>query len=292
MKNSLDCIPCLLGQAHKVAKLTNLEQSQHEALLKETLAYLYNTSFDVTTPAISAAIWEMATKKLNDPDPLKHIRTYYNSEMLKLEALWQDKIQIHGKEGLMLAIKLAIAGNIIDFGTPHQFDINVVQQRINSTLKDTLSVDDTQLLFDKLQSGKKLLYLGDNCGEVVFDKLLLKKLKKEFPHLDITFVTRGKPILNDIIKEDAYEVGIDEIANIIDNGDGAPSTLMETVSDEFKNYFNSADIIIAKGQGNFEGLFSYPNNNLFFLFMAKCNYIAEVTGAPLGGLLCKKNDIK
>ncbi len=290
MKRSLDCIPCLMNQAHKVAKLTQMEEQQHEALLREVAGYLHKVPYDLKPPAISSEVWKRALERLGNPDPLRDLRRYYNKEMQALSGEWQQKLKANDSEHLLMALKLAVAGNIIDFGTPHHFSLESVQQHVNDTIHTKLATDDSELLFDKLKDSQSLLYLGDNCGEIVFDKLFIQKLKVFFPHLDITFAVRGRPVLNDVIREDALDVGMDEVAHIVDNGDGSPSTLMERTSEVFRNHFDSADVVISKGQGNFEGLYGYPKKDLFFLFMAKCKHIAKITDTPRGGLLCKKNE--
>jgi hypothetical protein len=289
MKTAFDCIPCIANQAHKVAKLVALPADKHEALLRDALHFLSEVSFDIPAPVLSEKVWKMATHYAGNTDPLLSVRQFYNKEMMKLFPKWWKTIQANQPENLTLAMKLAIAGNIIDFGTPHNFDIQSVRHKIDNILHTEIAVDNSDILFSKLEKADQLLYLGDNCGEIVFDKLFIQKIRQEYPNLHITFVTRGKPVLNDIIRSDAFEVGINEVAEIIDNGDGAPSTVLERVSQTLLDKMEQADVIISKGQGNFEGLDQAPFANLFFLFMVKCPYIASLTKAPLGGLLCRQN---
>ena len=290
MKRSLDCIPCLMNQAHKVAQLTQMEGQQHEALLREVSGYLHEVSYDLKPPAMSSEIWKKALARLNSNDPLRDMRRFYNGEMQKISRKWEQELKPDTSENLHLALKLAIAGNIIDFGTPHRFSLESVKEHVDATIHTKLAVDDSAPLFGELDQASSLLYLGDNCGEIVFDKLFIRKLKGRWPHLDITFAVRGKPVLNDVIREDALEVGMDSLACIIGNGDGSPSTLLECTSEEFQSHFESADVVISKGQGNFEGLFGHQKKNIFFLFMAKCRHISNITGVSRGSLLCTRNE--
>lgn len=289
MESRLDCIPCLVNQAFNIGKMIGLPGRHQEALLRDSIQYIGKQPFSTKAPLISKKIWQFALKYAISNDPMRSIRRYYNYEMLKLEQGLNNEI---GKSSTPLhsALKMAIAGNIIDFGAPHDFDLKKVKDKIFGTLQTPLSRDDSQSFFNRISQGGKLLYIGDNCGEIVLDKLFIKQLKQWYPELKITFAVRGGPVLNDVISEDAKQVGIHRYAFIIANGDNAPSTLIEKTSREFKRTMRSHETIIAKGQGNFEGLSEYPKNELYYLFMAKCNYISELTGSKLYGLMCLKNN--
>ena len=174
------------------------------------------------------------------------------------------------------ALSYALAGNIIDFGPPRQFDL---EKTFREALSKKPAADDSDLLFDAIDRANLVLYLGDNAGEIVTDKLFIETLQ----HPNLVFATRGGVVLNDITLEDAREVGMDQVAKIIDNGFDAPSTMPEFCSPEFREILEKADVIISKGQGNFEGLYDFHRrNNVFFLFMVKCSEIARVTGHQEG----------
>jgi len=290
MESRLDCIPCLVKQAFNIGKLIHLSDHNKEKLLREAIQYIGKQPFSTKAPLISKKIWQLALRYTPDNDPMRSIRKYYNQQMLKLEPELMKNLSTSQKP-LHAALKMAIAGNIIDFGAPHSFDVDKAKQKISETLKTPLSVDDSTPLFNKLAKTGKLLYIGDNCGEIVLDKIFIRELKNSFPNLKITFAVRGAPVINDVIAEDARQVGINKYASVISNGDDAPSTLIEKTSPEFKQAMRSHQVIIAKGQGNFEGLSEYPGENLFFLFMSKCQYITELTGSKLYGLLCLQNRI-
>lgn len=180
------------------------------------------------------------------------------------------------------ALRLAIAGNIIDFGPTDQFD---VEHTIQQVLNGKFSIDHSQQLKTQIDKAKTILYLGDNAGEIVLDKLFLETID----HPNVYFAVREKPILNDATIKEAREVGIHKFAKIISNGDDAPSTLLHRVSPEFLKIYHTADLIISKGMGNYEGLMDETDSRLFFLLMIKCEVIGEKIGAKKGDFVVKQN---
>ncbi len=205
--------------------------------------------------------------------------------MLKIENELENIIE-NSNDKFLSAMKLAITGNIIDFGPKHEITKEMVLKKVYEAENASLVIDRSNELYNKLKESKKLLYIGDNCGEIVFDKVFINYMKKEFPLLEITFAVRGKPAINDITIDDAIETGIDKIVKIIDNGDDAPGTIIEDVKDEFREIFYNSDIIISKGQGNYETLNDIDRDDVFFLFMAKCDVIAGKLNVNKMSLVC------
>ena len=179
---------------------------------------------------------------------------------------------------------MAIAGNIIDFGPTDKFDVSGTIKRV---LKSDFAIDHSQQLKVEIEKANTILYLGDNCGEIVLDKLFLETIN----HPNVFFAVRNKPVLNDVTEKEALEVGIDKVAKIISNGDDTPSTLLHRVSEEFRDIYNTADLIISKGMGNYEGLMYETNPRLFFLLMIKCQVIGNNIGAQKGDFIVKKCDL-
>lgn len=173
------------------------------------------------------------------------------------------------------AIRLAIAGNIMDYGASNSFDIG---RTINHVLNAAFAINHSALLHQQIQSASKVLYLGDNAGEIVFDRLFIEILL----HNNVTYAVKSGPALNDATMKDASEVGLMQVADVITNGFDAPSTLLHRCSSEFLDAFYSADVIISKGQGNLEGLIGLKDPRIFFLLMVKCNLVAEMLGVQKG----------
>ncbi len=184
------------------------------------------------------------------------------------------------KEPFTVALKYAIAGNLIDYGLEHPVSIEEQNAQIDAIANTAFSIDDSDALLSALKNAKSMLYLGDNAGEIVFDKLLIEQIRLRFSQLDLAFVVKGSPVLNDVTRADADEVGMQEFARVIDNGDASPGTVLSRTSESFQKAFAEADVILSKGQGNFESLSGVEKENLFFLFTAKCDTFVRRQACP------------
>ena len=277
MELSIECLPCLVNQAVRLVKTHLDAEEEQRSLVKRIMLEIGSCEDSATAPFVAHKIQRLIKETLQNPDPYKEAKHYFNLEMLKLEDEFYDLI-ISADDQLTTALKLAAAGNIIDFGPGYEVSRDEVLKVINQTLDKEFDQEAFISLKDDLLSARKLLYLGDNAGEIVFDKMFIRTIKSEFPELEVEFATRGAPVLNDITEEDAYFVGMDSYARIINNGTDIPGTVLEYCSSSFNLAFGSADIIIAKGQGNFESLHGVGRNNLYYIFLCKCNLFMEKLG--------------
>lgn len=285
MKLHDKCLPCVVNQAIKVANITQV--SDKEALLKDVFGYLSKMDFEATTPEIIGEVFEMIKQYTNHPDPYQKTRTYYNDMFLKQIPEFEHKID-QAEDTFEQAVRYAIVGNIIDFNPIHNTLLDDIFAAFDQMDQLTMAIDDSAKLKKEIRDAKILLYLGDNCGEICLDKILLKKIKELNPDLELFFGVRGKPVVNDSIASDAYAVGIDEYATIIDNGDGSLGTVLHRASPAFLQVYGKADIVIAKGQANYECL-SEEQKNLYFLLMTKCDVIADDIGVNEKTMICMKN---
>lgn len=194
-----------------------------------------------------------------------------NEKALALYDEWQPKVK-DSDDPFMLALRLSIAGNIMDYGANIRFNVD---ETIQQVLSADFAIDHSEKLREKIAAAEKILYLGDNAGEIVFDRLFIEQLGKK-----VVFAVKNAPVLNDVTLEDAKKSGMDRVAEIISNGYDAPSTVLYKCSHEFRKHYDEADLIISKGQGNFEGLIHEKDPRLFFLLMVKCDVIAEHIHAP------------
>lgn len=281
------CLPCVVNQVVKVANITNVDKK--EELLREVFTYLSKIDFEITTPEIIGEIFGMIKKHTNNPDPYKETRNYYNTLFLKLLPEFEKKIE-QAENSFQLAVRYAIVGNIIDFNPIHNTLLEDIFDYFEKMEEIELAIDDSKTLKGDILNAKILLYLGDNCGEICMDKILLKKIKELNPTIKILFGVRGKPVVNDSISEDAYAVGINQYAEVIDNGDGSLGTVLNRTSPEFKEVYKKADVVIAKGQANYECL-SEENKNIYFLLMTKCDVIANDIGVEQKKMICMKNKV-
>lgn len=278
MKINGKCLPCLINQVIKVANITNC--SNRDDLYHQVFEQLSKIDFNKSNPEIIGMIFELVKKHLNNEDPYQEIRQYYNNLFLQSYDDFDKKIN-----SFKTAIKYAIIGNIIDFSPINNQEITKIDDWFDNIDNLSLTIDHVDKLVNDIKKAKTILYLGDNCGEICLDKLLLKRIKQLNPSLKIYFGVRGKPVVNDSIESDAYEVGIDEYASIISNGDNSLGTILSRTSAQFNQIYQNCDFVIAKGQANFESL-SEENKKIYFLLMVKCGVIAKYINVPEKSLVC------
>lgn len=287
MKMKDECLPCLINQVIKVADIT--KATNREKLYKDVFAYLSQIDFSETNPEIAGETFALLKKHIGNDDPYKEIRSYYNNLLLNMSPDFEEKIQ-KANDPFLQALKYAVIGNIIDFNPVHNKSLEDILGFIKKVEQMDFTIDHTKQLRENLQQAKILLYLGDNCGEICLDKLFIKKIKEQFKDLSVYFAVRGEAVVNDSIEEDAYAVGMDEVATIISNKDGSLGTVLARTSDEFRNLFAQADVIIAKGQANYECLSEIKNKSITFLLMTKCAVIANDIGVPVQSLICMQKE--
>ncbi len=282
MRTYLECLPCFLRQSLEAARMVTDDESVHEEVLRKVLVELVDMPFDQSPPHMALKIHRLVREIGDDVDPYKGLKDKYNKFAMEMYPELQEKVR-QSEDPFGTAVRLAIAGNIIDFGVISELGHKKVLDTIDKALEAPLAINYMEDLREGLAGARDILYLGDNTGEIVFDKLLLKEL----PRAKVTFAVRGKPILNDATMEDADLVGITSYVKTIDNGSDAPGTILELCSPEFREAFRKADLIIAKGQGNYETL-SQVKANIYFLLMAKCPVIAQDIGCRVGDMLVLK----
>lgn len=285
MKMKDKCLPCLVNQVIKVADVTKAEN--RDVLFHEVFSYLSKVDFNKTNPEISGETFAILKKHLGNDDPYYEVRKYYNNLLMKLSGTYENKID-NSQDSFFQAMKYAVIGNIIDFNPIHNSTLEEIMDFINQADELAFQINHMEQLKQEIKKAKSVLYLGDNCGEICFDKLFIKEIKKQNPNILIYFGVRGEPVINDSIESDAYEVGINEYATIISNGDGSLGTVLERTSTEFQKNFEEVNIVISKGQANYECLSECKKKEIFFLLMTKCEVIAEDIGVPVKSLICKK----
>ena len=288
MKTSLDCMECNVKQLIKVSTFVNASSEQQEIASKKMFKLLSEISFDKTNPEIMGETWKVMLDVFDTDNPYKEIKSFYN--MLLMDAYDDIKRIIDESDNLfMTSLKIAVIGNIIDFGARHKFRKEEVLERIENYEEMSFSKDDSKRLKKGLLTAKTIFYIGDNCGEIVLDKLFIEIIHQMNKDAQIYFGVRGAPILNDVTIDDFNEVNMGDVATYISSENAVPGTVLRDSSTEFQELFRSADVVIAKGQGNFESLSSDKRENLYLLFMAKCNYVANLVGVDLMGFVLKEN---
>lgn len=278
MKIYLDCLPCFLKQTVQAGHLVTDDEGLIRNIVNEVAAMIPYLPENSTPPEIGEKIHRRIREITGMNDPYSSVKQQNIEEAL---LLYPDmkKLVRESSDPLFTAVKVAIAGNIIDFGTGTEFDITTDIHRITN---QEPAINDIGLFKESLEKAESILYLGDNAGESVFDRILIEELKKP-----VTYIVRGIPVLNDVTYEDAVASGLDDSAfEIISSGTTAPGTVLPLCSANFINLFNKADMVISKGQGNYEGL-SDVNRPVFFLLKAKCAVIARDIGVYEGDTVVK-----
>ena len=278
MKSTLDCIPCFVRQALEAARFVSDDPAVHEQALREVLRLTLEMDFNQSPPLIGQRIHRHLREITGNEDPYRSVKDRFNRLALTMfDGLSRD-LQA-AAEPLTLAVKLAIAGNVIDHAINGDLSEEHVRRAIEQTVSQPL-VGNIDLFRQGISEAASILYLADNAGEIVFDRLLIEQM----PFERVTLAVRGVPVINDATHADAHTAGLDRLVEVIDNGSDAPGTVLSDCSAEFRDRFARADLIVAKGQGNFETL-SDVASNIFFLFKAKCPVIARHVDVPLGGLI-------
>ncbi len=271
MQTNLDCLICFMRQARSTGMLaTNNEQIRRQ-IINRAGQYLAKVQPELSPPENAVGLYRMMADVLQVADPFAEVKEQSNLFALRMKSELEKQIVAAG-DPLRAAIRIAIGGNIIDYAAQHVFNI---EQTMQACLTRKFVLDDYSSLQKNIEAargGADVLYLCDNCGEIVFDTLLIKQLKRH--GCRITAAVRSVPIINDATMADARAVGLDKICPVITNGTGCPGTPLGHCSREFQDCFTQADCIISKGMGNFETL-SEVQENIFFLFTVKCSEVAR-----------------
>ncbi|WIV12482.1 ARMT1-like domain-containing protein [Proteiniborus sp. MB09-C3] len=275
MKISRECISCLARQAVEIAEEATNNVTMQEEIIKRALRELGEIDFNEAAPEIAFRMHQHAKNITGVNDPYKRLKEQYN-EIAKeiyeriIEEKWLDKAE----DRFDMACRLAIAGNIIDFSVGLKLEPSDIVKSVEDSIKHDIFGTGTIALREAVEMSKNIMYIADNSGEIIFDKFLLENL----PTSKVTYVVKGGPIVNDATMEDAISTGVTDLVRVIDNGHSAQGTILKDCSSTFKSEFNKADLIISKGQANFETLSDIKDKNIFYLLRAKCSSVASAIG--------------
>lgn len=284
MRIYLDCIPCFIRQSLDAARHATDDVDVHEKVVREILSLTKSLDMSQSPPVIGQKIHRLIRQLVEVDDPYHGAKQRFNDIALKLYPEMR-KLIIESQDSLQTAVRLAIAGNIIDFGVKSDLQEIELTETIDQCLAGELSHNQTESFRAEIDKAEDILYLADNAGEIVFDRLLIEQLPVE----KITVVVKGCPVINDATMEDAIKAGLLQIVDVIDNGSDAPGTVLEHCSDNFKQFFDKSDLVIAKGQGNYETL-SDVDKNIFFILKAKCPVISRNIGCEVGEMILQQTE--
>jgi damage-control phosphatase, subfamily I len=283
MKMYFDCIPCIIRQALSVSRFVTDDQTMQETILRTMLEKASRMDLSMSPPHMGRELHKTVQRITGIADPYKELKDRFNQFALSLLPALREKVD-QASDPFETAVRLSIAGNIIDFGAYENVETSQIIQAIEESITFPIDRQSIADLKREALEADKILFLGDNCGEIVFDQLLLTQLPLE----KVTYAVRGGPTINDATMEDAVSTGLTKLVNVIDNGYDAPGTILEECSADFQEQFYQADVIIAKGQGNYETL-SENRQNIFFLLKSKCPIAASHIGYDVGSIVIKQN---
>lgn len=291
MRTFLDCIPCFMQQTLSAGRLMGMAEEEIKHVMDVVGREIEHVSLSSTPPEMARILQARIHEITGKSDPYEDIKRESNKIALSYVESMSEAVN-SSEERLRTALQVAIAGNIIDYGAIHDLDVAAELKKLLDQERMQLEIEDTvnfayEAFKQDLGKAEKLLYIGDNAGEIVFDKILIETILEEYPHIDITFATRGAPILNDALLSDAYDIRLDKIVKVVSSGSDAPGCILSLCNDEFLEMFSSTDLIISKGQGNFESL-SDASGPIYFLLIAKCAAVARELACAQRDIILKK----
>jgi len=280
MHTYFDCYPCFLKQALSAARRVGADDAAQTLVIHEVLTLLQDIQLDATPPEIAYRVHRIVRDTISASDPYQKAKAKSTADALDIYPRLKHLVA-QSDDALDTAIRISIAGNIIDFGVTE--DIQNLWQVVESVLHQSYAIDDTAQLRAKLKNVAQVLFLADNAGETVFDRVLIETLS-----VPVTYAVKGGPILNDATTEDAVAAGLDQCATLLSNGSDAPGTILSLCSDELRRHYERAPLIIAKGQANYETL-SEAGSRVFCLLLVKCPVIAHDIGRPVDSIVVRQS---
>lgn len=272
MRTSLDCLPCIVRQAVDASRMVTDDESVLLEIMRLVFDRLSRANLSATPPEIVRDVHALIRRELHNEDPFLSIKKKSTQRALDIAGSARIAIE-NAANPFAAALAFSIAGNILDFGMRSDWNEAIITESFSKALERSKNFDKSVLerLHAEIATAEMVLVLGDNAGEAVFDKLLIE----HFPQRkNVLYAVKSSPVINDATLEDALAAGIDEVATIVANGADIPGTVLKECSSEFQKIFQAADVVISKGQGNFETL-NENNRKIWFLFQVKCPVIAK-----------------
>lgn len=281
MKTYLECLPCFVTQALEVVLMTTEDNSERFRLMRLVFEQASRYPEEASPPEVAARMHRMIRDETETDDPYKEIKRRSNEFALQLLPKLEQMVE-DSDDQFESALRLAIAGNVMDWGAKTHTDVSedAIKKTLHEALDSPIEGSSPDAMRKAIKRADHILYLADNAGEIVFDRLFLSHM----PEAHITVAVKGGPAINDATITDAEQINLHDIVDVIDSGSDAPGTVLDDCSEEFRTLFDRADLIVSKGQGNYETLSEVPQN-IFYLLKVKCPVVARDAGYPAGSML-------
>jgi len=276
MKATLDCLACILTQALRASRVATADPTIQRQVLDETAKKIPGLDMNKSPASISMVAYELTASLTGNEDPYRELKIEQNEQALRIEPELRRIVQ-ESEDRLVTALHIAAVGNVIDLGVQHAGEIDI-HATLDQVLREGFAVDHTDAFRESLAHSKDLVFLLDNAGEIVFDKILIEELLQ---HTSVTAVVKAGPIINDALLADAQQVGLTKICEVIDNGGAFVGSPLDRIPSWFTERLEQADMIVGKGQGNYETVDAFPGD-VFLILRAKCEVVARHMGLKYG----------
>lgn len=277
------CVGCIINQSAKVADAINASPALKNELVSTVELMSKDFSYSNNPPEIAADVYEKMAVIANKTDLYDEVKEHSTKKALTFIPLLKEKLHL-SQDKLLTATKIAVAGNVIDLAAEVEFDLHEEFEKIFHT---EFAHNDFEKLASRLQHSKTVLVIGDNVGEHIFDYMFMETLKELFPHANYSYMVRGNPIINDVTLKEANEAGFDKLCNLVDSGVNTPGFVYERANSDSQKLFDSADLVISKGMGNYECLTPARREGICFLLKVKCQVVANSLNKEVGDIVCK-----
>ncbi|MBD3823711.1 MAG: DUF89 family protein [Epsilonproteobacteria bacterium] len=277
------CIGCIINQSRKVSHAIKADEKLTNRLVSHVEEMSKSFSYTQTPPAIAADVYEQMAQIAGKIDLYDEVKEHSTQKALSCVPLLKEELA-KSTNKLLSATKIAVAGNVIDLAAEVEFDLHEELEKIFHT---PFAHDDFDAFKEQLSHAKKVVVIGDNAGEHIFDHLFIETLQNLYSHAEFTYMVRGCAIINDVTMQEAIEAGFDKLCNLVDSGVNTPGFTYERATSHAKELFDSADLIISKGMGNYECMTPPRRKNICFLLKVKCGVVAASLGKNIGDIICK-----
>jgi len=278
-----ECIGCIAAQSRRVCDAIHANPELTQRIITAIETQLKDADFSSSPPVVAAPLYELMAHMANKIDLYDEQKALATDQARQYLPFLREQID-KSDDPFMALLKTAVVGNVIDLAAEVSFDLHGA---IMGVFDLPFGHDDTQKLKQQVQQSKSILYIGDNAGEHLFDMLAIETMLKLFPHLNITYMVRGNPIINDVTIKEALEAQIDKVCSVVDSGVNTPGFVYERATEEAQRLFDTSDLIIAKGMGNYECMTPQKRNNIAFLLKVKCSVVSRSLEQEIGQIVCR-----
>ncbi len=278
------CVTCIINQSMRVADAINADEKLSKELISTVEQMSKSFSYAETPPQIAAYVYEKMAEIAHKSDLYDEVKEHSTQKALSFVPFLKEKL-FQSENKLLTATKIAVAGNVIDLAAEVAFDL---QEELTKIFEIDFAHNDFEQLKESLSNAATVLVIGDNVGEHIFDYVFIETLQGLYPNVIFSYMVRGVPIINDVTLKEAKEAGFDSLCNLVDSGVNTPGFDYERASDEAKELYDSVDVVISKGMGNFESLTPTHREEVYFLLKVKCNVVANFLNKEVGDIICKR----